>query len=150
MIIFTLLIGSALAQNIPNPVLTPGVVRPEVTKEIICATAWGKDVRHVTSAMKREVFNNYQIKCTPFMNGWVPCSTWEVDHFISRELGGADDVKNLWPQLLKGDYNARMKDRLENYLHKQVCTNKLMLIEAQNLLRNDWRKAYDQLFRVKP
>jgi hypothetical protein len=45
----------------------------------------------------------------------------EIDHLISRELGGADDVKNFWPQPYGTHaWNAVLKDRVENRLHKEV------------------------------
>jgi 5-methylcytosine-specific restriction endonuclease McrA len=42
----------------------------------------------------------------------------EVDHLISRELGGADATDNLWPQPYTQHPGAHEKDRLENQLHK--------------------------------
>jgi len=68
-----------------------------------------------------------------------PC---EIDHLISRELGGADDVKNLWPQPYRGRWNAHLKDRLENQLHKEVCAGRLKLGDAQKGIAADWTKLY--------
>jgi hypothetical protein len=54
----------------------------------------------VTAAMKRKVFARYGLKgntdraCKRDAHG----RRCEIDHSISRELGGADDVDNLWPQ----------------------------------------------------
>lgn len=41
-----------------DPAATPGVVRPLTTAEI-CHTKWGKDERHVTPKMKRDVCAAY-------------------------------------------------------------------------------------------
>lgn len=69
--------------------------------------------------------------------------TCEIDHLISRELGGADVVDNLWPQAYgSSPWNAVLKDKLENRLHKEICTNNISLSKARNMLTNDWRKAY--------
>ena len=39
----------------------------------------------------------------------------EIDHLISLELGGANDEKNLWPELYQGEIlNAYVKGQLEN------------------------------------
>jgi hypothetical protein len=38
--------------------------------------------------------------------------------------------------------NAHVKDRLENKLHKLVCTGKLGLPEAQKAIAQDWVEAY--------
>jgi hypothetical protein len=77
-----LLLAAALA--LPNPTLTPGVVRHDLTLSQACATAWGKDHRAVTTAMKRQVFAAYGIP-------WADHAQYEVDHLVSRELAGADD-----------------------------------------------------------
>lgn len=135
-----------LAHLLPNPKLTPGVARTDITQTQICSTKWGKDERLVTAAMKRQVFQAYDFTgntdpaCTPDKNG----RRCEVDHLISRELGGADDVRNLWPEPYGGPWNASMKDRLENKLHKLVCTGKLPLSQAQREIATNWIKAYQE------
>lgn len=118
----------------PNPELTPGVTR-SLTREQVCSIRWGADRRHVTIAMKRQVFEAYRIP-------WSAHSAYEVDHLISRELGGADDVDNLWPQAWTGAHNARMKDRLENALHRKVCAGEMTLDFAQQVISGDWVAAY--------
>ena len=35
-----------------------------------------------------------------------------------------------------------MKDRLENWLHKQICNGNMTLQEAQEAIKIDWKKAY--------
>jgi hypothetical protein len=52
------------------------------------------------------------------------------DHLISRELGGSDDITNLWTQLWG---QANKKDQLENLLHRLLCTNKMPLRTAQQV-----------------
>jgi hypothetical protein len=140
----------AYADDVPDLTITPGVVRHDLTVEQICSTKWGKDARAVTTAMKREVFTSYDIKCRPLhgkAKNIPACGKWEIDHLISRELGGADDVKNLWPQLYTGKpWNARMKDRVENRLHKEVCAGTIMLEQAQEEIASDWRVPYRRYF----
>lgn len=118
----------------PNPHLTPGIAR-SLTRDQVCAIKWGKDRRHVTERMKKDVFQAYGIP-------WERHSEYEVDHLISRELAGADDVANLWPQAWTGTHNARMKDRLENALHRKVCGGEITLAFAQQVIRSDWVSAY--------
>lgn len=110
-----------------NPRLTPGVVRP-LSVHTICTTKWGLDRRHVTIAMKREVARRYGVK-------WSLRSRYEFDHRIPRELGGADDVDNLWPQPWP---DARKKDREETRLHREVCAGRLTLEDAREQIRQ-WR-----------
>ncbi|MEO7208142.1 MAG: hypothetical protein ABI145_15485 [Steroidobacteraceae bacterium] len=121
------------------------MARPGLSKAKICATKWGKDERHVTPAMKDKVFSlygysGYQDKrCAPDPNG----KTCEIDHLISREVGGADDVSNLWPQAYGSTPgNAHLTDKLENRLHKELCAGNITLQEARDLLTNDGRIAY--------
>ncbi len=114
-----------------NATLTPGVTRP-LSLHQVCSTKWGHDRRYVTTAMKQEVARRYGVP-------WAKHADYEFDHFIPRELAGADDVNNLWPQLW---VDARKKDRLETRLHVLVCSGQLSLEDAQGEIRRDWRAAY--------
>ncbi len=127
----------AAAGDLPNPELTPGVVRDDITVAKICATKWGKDKRHVTKAMRKVVLAAY---------GTLSCMSFELDHLISRELGGADHIDNLWPQCYTGTWNAHMKDRLENRLHKEVCAGSILIEDVQEEIRSDWRIPYRRYF----
>lgn len=132
LVVATLLLGGNVLR--PHQALTPGVTRP-LTRDQVCATRWGTDRRHVTEGMKKQVFAAYGIP-------WSAHAGYEVDHLISRELGGADDVANLWPQPWVGAHNARMKDRLENRLHAMACRGEVTLAFAQEAIRSDWIAAY--------
>lgn len=131
-----------------DPILTPGAVADLTTQEI-CERRWGRDARNVTAAMKREVFRRYGLSgnsdaaCTPDAHG----RRCEVDHLISRELGGADVIANLWPQPYGGaPWNAVRKDRIENRLHKEVCAGRITLDEAQREIATDYRVPYRRYF----
>jgi hypothetical protein len=127
---------------LPNLHLTPGVYRKDLTAAKICKTKWGLDKRHVTESMKKQVFAEYRIDLSRR-------SEFEVDHLVSRELGGADDVKNLWPEsYITQPYNAHRKDRLENHLHKLICNKTITLEQARDAVTHDWRKAYKKYFGV--
>lgn len=158
-----LLLAAAVALTVPDvpvkslpiPAATPGVTR-DLTLDVICNTKWGKDRRAVTAAMKRQVFASYGYTgnkdwhCTPDAHG----RTCEIDHLISRELGGADDVHNLWPEPYGGPWNAADKDRLENRLHMLVCqpspAHALPLKDAQDAIRGDWTAAYIKYLGAPP
>jgi hypothetical protein len=68
----------------------------------------------------------------------------EIDHLISLELGGSNDIGNLWPQPYFNDCNAHQKDLLENKLHELVCDadDSIPLAEAQLAISTDWISAY--------
>lgn len=115
-----------LSLAIPNLKLTPGV-SSNLTQNEVCNIKWSKDTRYVTTAMKKKVFILYGIPLE-LRKSYV------IDHLVSRELGGTDEIKNLWPQPI--DEARHIKDPLENRLHRLVCSNKLPLATAQEIIRN--------------
>jgi hypothetical protein len=122
----------ALVLRLPDPTLTPGATRP-VTLHAICTPGSAGKARAVSAATKRAVYQRYQLIPRP--------GAFEVDHLISLELGGSNDVANLWPQPYFGRLNAHDKDRLENQLHAQVCHGLVTLAEAQRAIATDWTAA---------
>ena len=135
---------------LPDPSVTPGAIAIS-SKTTVCTTKWGKDARHVTAAMKKQVYAQYGTAPGSGVCAWKTRTTkagktvreaCEVDHLISRELGGADDVNNLWPQPYTQHPGAHEKDWLENSLHKEVCSEQTTLEEAQHEIVTDWYAAY--------
>jgi hypothetical protein len=120
--------------------LTPGQVRT-TNKAAICGTRTGT-IRNVTEATKRKVFVEYGISC-----GKTCDKLFEVDHLISLEIGGTNDITNLWPQpyAIPG---AHQKDVLENALHKKICSGAITPQDAQKAISQDWYSAYQKY--VKP
>lgn len=125
--------GQAL---LPDPQITPGVVTVHDVPTV-CKYSNASDPRKVTEKMKNEVCMAYGLK--PHCEGRT---TNEIDHLVPRELGGADDIKNLWPQSYAIHPGAHEKDKLENWLHKQVCAGKMPLEEAQKAIATDWYAEY--------
>lgn len=99
-------------------------VRPLTTLQV-CQTKWGLDARHVSAAMKQQVFARDRIP-------WATRTRYVVDHRVPRELAGADVLVNLWVQPLA---DAHLKDRDENRLHRAVCAGTLSLAVAQQQMR---------------
>lgn len=123
----------ALALILPNPALTPGAVRTTSIADV-CPHAHTAAIRKgLTAATKREVFRRYGVTQTR--------DAYELDHLVSLELGGSNDVANLWPQAYHGRLNAHDKDALENQLHALVCAGRLELAEAQRAIAVDWVAA---------
>lgn len=81
----------ALADDVPDLSKTPGVARLGLSKATICSTKWGRDERHVTDAMKQQVFALYGYggyddpRCVEDAHG----RTCEIDHMISRDWRAA-------------------------------------------------------------
>ena len=119
-----------IAWTSPDLKQTPGVVDPKCTKELVCKPGYASSVRNVPEFVKRRVCTAYGIK------DGCPGPAWEIDHLVSLELCGANDPANLWPQPIG---EARVKDRLENSLHRKVCNGSITLEVAQQQLR-DWGK----------
>ena len=115
---------------------TPGATL-NVALAKMCQSGYTATVRHVPESLKLQVCANYgvaQSRC----NG----QHYEIDHLISLELGGSNDVKNLWPQPYAPKPGAREKDVLENWLAKQVCDGGMTLQDAQSKIAGDWWNAY--------
>jgi len=126
----------------PDLELTHGVVETTDAK-VVCHRGYTRDERHVTEAQKREVFRRYGL-------GTLPRKDWgqfEIDHFISLELGGSNDIDNLWPEPYGGEWGARKKDVVETDLHRHVCKGELSLEDAQKIIRMDWVAEYKRIKR---
>jgi hypothetical protein len=121
--------------------LEPGDTRV-VSKEDLCTAGSTKDARHVTEAMKQTIFKAYGIKSN--------FGAYEIDHFISLELGGANTIWNLWPQPYEHcRYTARMKDVVETNLHRRICKGLITLKQAQDIIRTDWIAEYKKIKGIK-
>ncbi len=124
----------------PEPSLTPGAIAT-VNRDQICASSEPKN-RAVPVALQHKVFEEYGIP------GAEP-RAYEVDYLITPALGGAEDIRNLWPQSYSSAvWNARVKDALEDRLHAMVCEGGLDLIAAQHDISSDWIAAYKKYFHT--
>lgn len=125
----------------PDMRLTPGAVVP-VTKNAVCGTEAAKAAPVVPVSLKRKVFEAYGV--TP-----PRPDAYEVDYLITPELGGATDIRNLWPEPYGNTlWNAHVKDQLEDRLHEMVCRGNLDLATAQHDISTDWIAAYRKYFHV--
>ncbi len=122
------------AAYLPNSQMTPGDTL-DVTTSDICVSGYSSKVRNVPTSVKDQVYQEYGI--TSHKPG-----QYEVDHLISLELGGSNSIRNLWPQSYTGNWNAHIKDKLENTLHDDVCAGKVDLKTAQREISTDWITAY--------
>jgi hypothetical protein len=68
-----------------------------------------------------------------------------VDHLISLELGGSNEIANLWPQPAEPHPGFHEKDKVENYMHEQVCSGAISLQQAQTDIANNWLAIYQRV-----
>jgi len=126
--------------SFPEPSLTPGAIAT-VDRDQICASSEPKN-RAVPVSLQHKVFEEYGIPS-------AEPRAYEVDYLITPALGGADDIRNLWPQSNSSAvWNARVKDALEDRLHAMVCEGGLDLVAAQHDISSDWIAAYKKYFHT--
>jgi len=130
--------GCKANQTLPDPACTTGAIFT-VGTTTICTVGYTAKVREVPLSVKKQVFKEYGIDYSLHSN-------YEVDHLISLELGGSNDISNLWPENYIINSGARTKDSFENYLHSQICKGSISLAEAQKQISTDWVK-YDNIRR---
>jgi hypothetical protein len=117
---------------------TPGDIFPNATKDVICQSGYASSVRNVPTSEKNEVYAEYGI--THHSAG-----QYEVDHLVSLELGGSNDISNLWPEAASPRPGFHQKDKVENYLHDQVCSGAIPLRQAQYEIATNWLTVYNQM-----
>jgi hypothetical protein len=133
----------------PDPERTPGAINPDITqeniRETICNPRWStKSIRpeaSYTNRLKIEQIGEYGYSDSRLKD-------YEEDHFIPLELGGnPTDPRNLWPEPFETsipDGGAHAKDKVENYLHAEVCSGSLTLDQAQREIAEDWYRVYQE------
>ena len=105
-----------------------GATDPRVTQSnigtTICQPGYSRTVRPPVSwsgRVKRQMLHG------------LPARSYELDHVIPIEVGGAPmDPRNLqiqpWPA-------ARAKDKLEGQVHRAVCAGRMTLEQGQAVFR---------------
>jgi len=133
----------------PDPALTPGALNPAVTqatiRSTICVSGWTATIRPAESftyALKVKQIVQYGYSDTK-------TSSYEEDHLISLELGGAPaDSRNLWPELYTialadgRPTGAYTKDAFETKLKTEVCAGTITLAQGQSEIGDHWVHAY--------
>ena len=126
---------------LPNRSLTPGATRSVAIRDL-CSANHDEVIRSVSDNVQQRVFQEYGIRDRHL-------EEYEVDYLITPGLGGADDIKNLWPEpRYNTRWNSFVKDQLEDYLHQSVCGGKLSLETAQKDVASDWISAYKKYFHT--
>ena len=130
--------GCQAHNGLPDSACTPGAILATGTKDAICKSGYAKSVRNVPTSEKDQVYASYGIK------SHAP-GQYEVDHLVSLELGGSNEIANLWPELASPKPGFHEKDKVENYLHDQVCSGAVSLQQAQQEIATNWLAVYNQM-----
>ncbi len=116
---------------------TPGDIL-SATKDDVCKSGYAQSVRNVPDSVKQAVYQEYGIASrSP--------GQYEVDHLVSLELGGSNDISNLWPEAAEPKPGFHEKDQVENYLHDQVCSGAMSLQDAQVKIATNWLEVYQAM-----
>jgi hypothetical protein len=121
----------------------PGALFDDVTQSnistTICISGWTATVRPSTSftqGVKRKLLREAGIDGSQAIH-------YELDHFVPLALGGHPrSLDNLWLQRWDGEWNAKVKDRLERKLQVMVCAGQLTLRTARAAIEKNWKAAY--------
>jgi hypothetical protein len=131
--------GCLALEGLPDSDCTPGAVFASATPAVICVSGYTKTVRNVSVATKRLVYQEYGLSYPQ------PSGAYEADHLIPLELGGNNEIANLFPEAAEPTPGFHEKDLVENYLHNKVCDGNITLAFAQQQIATNWKFVYDNL-----
>ena len=139
--------GCKLGAN-PDRRCSPGAYYSKLTKAVICSSSFRTStIRNVPDSEKHQVEVDYGLVAKSYG------STLEIDHIVSLELGGSNDIANLYPEkaTLPGSAPGfHVKDKLENKLHDLVCDGSMSLRSVQRSIAANWQALYKTVFGVAP
>lgn len=130
--------GCIAHNGMPDAACTPGDFMPTGTKAAICKPGYAQGVRNVPASEKNQVYAEYGI-------GYHYSGEFEIDHLVPLELGGSNDIANLWPEAASPTPGFHQKDQVENYLHDQVCSGTMPLKDAQTEIATNWIAVHNRM-----
>jgi hypothetical protein len=121
----------------PDRRCSPGAYYSKLTKAVICSSSFRTgEVRNVPQSEKYAVEGEYGLA--------------ERLYGRSLELGGSNDVANLYPEEANADPGYHVKDRLENKLHSLVCSGSMSLQASRVEIASNWQALYRKVFGTAP
>ena len=139
--------GCKLGAN-PDRRCSPGAYYSGLTQDVLCSPSFRTGtIRNVPQSEKYAVEREYGLKAKLYGH------TLEIDHIVSLELGGSNDIANLYPEEAKFSNGAPgfgAKDKLENKLHDLVCSGAMSLRAAQRGIASNWERLYKKVYGVTP
>lgn len=133
-LVFLMAFGAAGAERAadkdmarPDPIMTPGEA-DDVPPLVFCNHTT-KERRHPPRDANEVVGKAYNVP--PIEIG----SRYQLDHLIPLSIGGANTLRNLWPQPMEEAY---LKDDCDRGIQTLVCSGKVSLAEARKAIAEDW------------
>ncbi len=114
----------------PNDTVTPGATC-ENPDEYRYPEHIAYCERNVSSGTKNAIIRDYDVQFH-YTIGAMPRSDFKIDHYVPLCMGGANLVKNLWPQH-KSVYNVT--DPLEQKLCQLMSMGRLQQVEAIRMIK---------------
>ncbi len=125
---------------LPIPSVTPGAAQLIGRDDVCAGRTPGR--QPIPAAVRLAILRAYRMER-------VPPYEYELDYLITPELGGTSDQRNLWPERYASrEWNARVKDGLEQLLPQLVCRGDVDLATAQRDIAANWIGAYKKYFHV--
>jgi hypothetical protein len=136
--------GCVRATN-PDRRCSPGAYYSLLSRVVICSPTFRTGtIRDVPQSEKFQVEREYGMPASYYGR------SIEIDHIVPLELGGSNDIANLYPEPGSGDASYHVKDTLENKLHDLVCAGTIQLRAAQRQIATNWRTLYESVFGTAP
>ena len=130
---------------LPDRRCSPGAYYAGLTSSVICsATFHTSTIRNVPQSEKYDVEREYGMAARLYGH------TIEIDHIVPLELGGSNDIANLYPEPGSGHASYHAKDKLENKVHALVCAGSMTLAAARRGIATDWEALYAQVYGAPP
>src|SRR5690349_5981746 len=99
----------AAAQQLPNPLQTPGA-KGRASQEQVCAADFEAQAKPVAKWQRDQALARYGRGPNDFEG--------ELDHLIPVSLGGTNDPDNLWPLSPSKEWGPAQKNELEAKLRE--------------------------------
>jgi hypothetical protein len=128
-------VPSYAAAQLPSSFQTPGN-KSKANEAQVCAADFEASVKPMAKWQHDQALERYGKRPEDF--------TGDLDHLIPIGLGGTNDPENLWPLPPNKDMGPAEKKALDLKLHQMVCDKTMKLKDAQDAIRKDWVKAYNE------
>ncbi|MFZ1878602.1 MAG: hypothetical protein WAU41_00435 [Gaiellaceae bacterium] len=116
-----------------------------MTRAVICSSGFRTGtIRNVPQSEK------YAVEIEYGMTARLYGRTIEIDHLISLELGGSNNIANIFPEPGSGSASYHVKDKLENRLHAMVCARQITLAAARQGIATNWEALYSRVYGTAP